>query len=245
MADKSRRTKNKKVGKRTRTLLKGKFSVASRVVVKQGITDPDFPDIPLGGWVGTIRRVDAKESPPIYLIEWNRDTLDGIHLVIRKRCERDGLELESMWLQENEIEFYRGQPVAIQQPKDITPRPLSLDDQDDRVRMAMGLTSDDPVPDVEEATLLTYYQYLIENLSFPFDAEYHEETADGFIAHRVQILQLLDPDEFDSDDFYGLLCEAREGRRELHIPLGEVEVEKKYPNYKLLSDYSYWFWNWR
>ena len=199
----------------------------------------------MGGWVGTIRRVDAKESPPLYLIEWNRDTLDGMHPIFRKRCERDGLELESMWLAENDIELFQGQVVVIEQPTAIVTMPLSSDDQDDRIRIVMGLTHDDLVPDVDEATLLTYYRYLIENLSFPFDAEYHEETADGFIVHSVQVLGLLDPDEFECDEFYGLFCEAREGRRNLDVPLCEVEAKKKDPNHQLLSDYSYWFWNWQ
>jgi len=245
MTKKNRKKSRQTASKRTKALVKAKFSVGSQVVVKQGTSDPDFPDIPLGGWVGTIRRVDAKKSPPIYLIEWNHDTLASIHPVIRKRCERDGLEFESMWLGENEIELYRGQAVAIEQPTDITPKPLSLNNQDDRIRIIMGLTSDDPIPDVEEATLLTYHQYLIENLVFPFDAEYLEETEDGYITYPVQVLRLLDPDEFDNDDFYGLLCEAREERCKLYIPLCEVEVKRKDPKYQLLSDYSYWFSNWQ
>jgi hypothetical protein len=172
-------------------------------------------------------------------------TLNQINPVVAKRCDRDGFESESMWLQENEIELYEGQPRTVEQPQAIATNPLSVSDQDDRIKMVVGLTSDDPVPDVQEATLLRYYRYLTENLSFPFEAEYSEETADGFITHRVQVLQLLDPNEFDDDDFYGLLCEAREGRYKLYIPFAEVEVKKKDTNYRLVSDYSYWFWNWR
>src|SRR5579884_1159266 len=80
--------------------------------VKLGTTDPDFPNIPLGGWAGTIRDVNQRSNPPIYLIERNRHTLDYMHPVYRKRCERDGLELESMWLGENDIEPDGSGPVA-------------------------------------------------------------------------------------------------------------------------------------
>ena len=32
---------------------------------------------------------------------------------------------------------------------------------------------------------------------------------------------------------------------EVEIPLDEIEVGRKDPNRRLLSDYSYWFHNWR
>ena len=82
-----------------------RFAAGAQVRVKPGTTDPDFPDIPLGGWAGTISEVDERSAPPTYLIEWDRHTLDHMHPVYRKRCERDGLELESMWLGEDDIEW--------------------------------------------------------------------------------------------------------------------------------------------
>ncbi len=83
-----------------------------------------------------------------------------MHPVYQKRCERDGLDLEAMWLGEEDIEADDGTPVPIEQPTKITTPPLSEKDQDDRVRMALGLTHDDPLPDVTEETLLTYCRYL-------------------------------------------------------------------------------------
>ena len=71
-----------------------------------------------------------------------------MHPIYKKRCERDGLELESMWLGDEDLEPDDGTPVAIEQPTSIVTKPLSEKDQDDRVRMALGLTHDDPLPDV-------------------------------------------------------------------------------------------------
>src|SRR5579884_2107242 len=89
-------------GRRPKPSVPAKFSVGDRVRAKPGTTDPDFPDIPLGGWAGAITEVDQRSSPPTYLIEWDRRTLDGMHPVYRKRCERDGLGVESMWLGEDD-----------------------------------------------------------------------------------------------------------------------------------------------
>src|SRR6516225_10600474 len=100
-----------------------RFGKGAQVRVKPGTTVPDFPDIPLGGWAGTIRDVDQRSAPPTYLVEWNRHTLDNMHPVYRKRCERDGLELESMWLGEDDIEPDTGKPTVIEQPTSIVTRP--------------------------------------------------------------------------------------------------------------------------
>ena len=53
-----------------------------------------------------------------------------------------------MWLGEEDLEPDDGTPVPIEQPTQIVTPPLSEKDQDDRVRMALGLTHDDPLPEV-------------------------------------------------------------------------------------------------
>jgi hypothetical protein len=32
-----------------------RFEPGAKVRVKHGVRDPDFPDIPLGGWAGTVQ----------------------------------------------------------------------------------------------------------------------------------------------------------------------------------------------
>ena len=83
--------------------------------MKPGITVPDFEDLPLGGWAGTIREVDQKSEPPKYLLEWDRHPLDHMHALYRKRWERDARELDTMWLGEEDIEPATGGSAAIEQ----------------------------------------------------------------------------------------------------------------------------------
>ena len=137
-----------------------RFEVGNKVRVKSGVSDPDFPDMPLGGWSGTVTEVEQADDQITYEIKWNKRTLNEMHPVYLKRCERDGLEMESMRLGEEDIEPDDGTQVSLEQPTQIKTLPLSEKDQDDRVRMALGLTHYDPLPEISLETLLTYHRYL-------------------------------------------------------------------------------------
>ena len=221
-----------------------KFAVGDQVRVKHGIRDTDYPDMPLGGWTGTVAEV---HDNGMYTVRWSRETLAAVHPVFKKRCERDGMESEEYWLGEDDLEADPGGPPEIEHPKEIKTKPLSPKDQDDRIRMVFGLTSNDPLPDVEQDTLEAYHEYLSENLVFPFEAEHTSES--GPFSSRtmqVKVIGLGDPDEEPMiDEMYGILCEARHERRVVTLPLGELEIRKGKPNRQMVEDYSYWFWNWR
>jgi hypothetical protein len=235
----------KKNKKESKPPTPARFATGAQVRVKPGITVPEFEDIPLGGWAGKIREVDERSAPRTYLIEWDRHTLDHMHPVYRKRCERDGLELESMWLGEDDIEADTGGPAIIEQPASIVTRPLNGKDQDDRVRLAMGLTGDDPLPVVAEDTLRAYHRYLAVHLAFPFEASWSQES--GPFSDRTQMVTITalgDPeDDSWAGEMYGLLCQAKAGGRVIDVPLGECEAKKGSPNRQVLKDYAYWFWN--
>jgi uncharacterized protein YodC (DUF2158 family) len=215
-----------------------KFVVGDHVRVKHGIKDANYPDVPLGGWAGTISEI---HDDGMYTICWSKETLDSIHPIYRKRCERDGIELEKYWIGSDDLEPDPGGRLNIEQPKKITTKPLSPKDQDDRIRIVFGLTSNDPLPDVDDETLLTYHQYLAENLLFPFYAEHGSEYGHP---ERVKVLGLGDPDDEPMiDEMYGILCDVRIEGQVVNLPLGELDVPSR--NRQLLRDYCYWFWNWQ
>lgn len=104
------------------------YAVGDRVRVRRGVTDPDFPDLPIGGWAGTVAEVDARSSPPTYLVRWSRETLLAVHPVHRKRAERDGFEIGEMWLGADDLEPDDGSPVSVEPPTNIVTKPLSMAD---------------------------------------------------------------------------------------------------------------------
>jgi hypothetical protein len=213
-----------------------RFEPGMKVRVRQGVPDPDFPDTPLGGWAGTVKEVEQAKGETTYLIVRSRTTLRGMHPVYTKRCERDGLERESMWLGEEDLETDDGTRVPIEPPTAIVTKPLSEKDQDDRVRMALGLTHDDPLPEVGQKTLLAYHRYLEANLKLPFRAR-SEGDGTSLTVHRLPA-----PREYDLDEEEGLLCEARDRERSFDVPLSELD-EAGSGNRKLVVDYGYWFGN--
>ena len=99
-----------------------KFKVGDKVRVKHGVKDVDYPDIPLGGWAGTISEADKHGN---YTVQWSKESLAKIHPVVKKRCEKDGLVLEKFGLAENELEPDPGGLLNIVQPTKITTKPLS------------------------------------------------------------------------------------------------------------------------
>lgn len=223
-----------------------RFRVGEAVVVKPGTPDPEFPDLPIGGWAGKVTEVIVGKQT-IYGVKWDSQTLQAMPAIYRRRCERDGLDCDAMYLGDDELESDTGQPRTIEQPGEFVSRPLSPDDQDDRVRDVFGLTSDDPLPEVDDESLSVYYTYLIANLSFPFEASWSRKTGPfSSSKENATIVGMHDPDgEIGIDDLYGLMCQARDGRRKLDLPLAELEDCPSQPQGQILGDYAYWFSNYR
>ncbi len=150
-----------------------------------------------------------------------------------------------MWLGEDDLEPDFGEPIKIEQKTNVVTKPLSMDDQDDRIRAVFGLTSDDPLPEVDFEMLVAYHQHLSERLSFPFEAKYSQETGPfQRTTCDITVTKLVSEEEEPwVDDTYGLICQAREGRRRIDVSLCDLDVKRRAPNRRLIADYSYWFSN--
>ena len=118
-------------------------------------------------------------------------------------------------------------------------------DQRKRILTALRLPHG-RLPLVSDDMHFRYYKYLSEALSFPFTANYPEPTSPREeVLHRCEVLELIDPSKYISDDFSGIFCKTRKGNFEVNLPLVELEVPQNSPNFQLIEDYWYWFWNWR
>lgn len=123
--------------------------------------------------------------------------------------------------------------------------PWNTNDQEDRIRVALGLI-EGPLPEVESKWLYRYHDYLTAHLTFPFEAEYADDSS-GYrqLVLPVTVFSLLHPDDHEKHEDFGLRCLARRGKQEIEAPLADVELSVNSPNSQLIEDYWYWFWNWR
>ena len=65
------------------------------------------------------------------------------------------------------------------------------------------------------------------------------------VEFRCRVVELLDPTQHMGDEFDGIFCRIRKGNFEVNLPLVELFVPDESPNFQLIEDYSFWFWNWR
>ena len=79
-----------------------RLSVGTNVRVRFGVADPDYPDSSIGGWAGTIARIDDDDTAPC-LVRWDGNTLENADPAGRTQCERDDFALEEMWLAEEDL----------------------------------------------------------------------------------------------------------------------------------------------
>jgi hypothetical protein len=215
------------------------FAVGATVRVKRGTKDPDYPDMPLGGWVGVIKESRVETDGAVFLVEWNLHTLQQMHPVHRRRCQRDGLELTGSWLGADELEPDDGTTPQLEQPTDLRPRPLIPDVQEDRILAIFGHTSDDPWPAVNDANLHRYYDYLTANVTLPIIVEYVDpEKGLPQSAEPLKVVELLRPKAGAAAG--GLLSVALRGDERQELPLSHLEPVREDRAWQLLADYAYW-----
>jgi hypothetical protein len=216
------------------------FAVGDHVRVRHGTVDPDYSDLPLGGWCGTITELGEEGYCSVKL---SRQTLDQIHPVYKRRCERDGVDAEYLSVYQEDLDPDFGEDLPLEKPTSIQTKPLDAKEFEDRIRAALGLTTDDAIPAVGKASLLKYFEYLKANLAFPFRAEYSYDDGRGRIVRKISVIGMCD--EFPIDDEYGLVCRVTDDQEQWEVPVLLLELLKQDRNERLLEDYRRWYDDWK
>jgi hypothetical protein len=81
-----------------------KLAAGSPVRVKPGTSMPEFPDVDISGWTGTVSDSQGRGADVKYFIEWDACTLARIPDAYRRHCEDHGLFHGMVCLKGAEIE---------------------------------------------------------------------------------------------------------------------------------------------
>jgi hypothetical protein len=218
-----------------------RFSLGDCVRVRQGTVHSQYPDIPLGGWVGIVIQI-AWLIPISYKIRWLEETLAAAHPVYLKRCRRDDIPVDAHWLDEGEMKHDSDEPpLEMEQPTNLVVKPLSEDDEDDRARMVFGLTGDDPLPVIDNESEQQYLDHLKTRLTFPFNADDWSGPVQHSVAKPpITVVGFASPSAIDAAD--GILCEAQLEEKTEQRALVHLVVHKEDPNSRYVDDYKHWRW---
>src|SRR5208283_3437972 len=109
-----------------------------------------------------------------------------------KRCKRDDFHIEILDMHQEDLDPDLGEGLPLEQPTNIQTKPLDPADPEDRLRAALGVTTDDAVPLVKKATLLKYFEYLKAALVFPFPATYPHHDGKRRIVRTISVIGMSD-----------------------------------------------------
>lgn len=79
------------------------YDVGDQIRIRDGAHHPVYPDIPLGGWTGMVRKYDRLTRA--YLIVWSKETLKASPVEYGEQCNQDALDPGTTWVDETDLEY--------------------------------------------------------------------------------------------------------------------------------------------
>lgn len=76
----------------------------SRIRVKDGVTSPEFPEISLAGWTGSVVETSGKPPSHSVIIEWDAATLEAMPKEYVQKCESEQLFYSMASLKADDVE---------------------------------------------------------------------------------------------------------------------------------------------
>ena len=77
----------------------------SRVRVKSGVNSPEFPEISLAGWTGSVVETSGKPPTHSVIIEWDAATLASMPKQYIEKCEAQQLFYSMASLKADDVEL--------------------------------------------------------------------------------------------------------------------------------------------
>ena len=62
------------------------MAAGTRIQVKPEVMSPEFPEISLAGWTGSVLETSGKPPQLSYIVEWDHQTISSIPAEYRQKC---------------------------------------------------------------------------------------------------------------------------------------------------------------
>ena len=64
-----------------------KVPTGARIRVRDGVSAPEFPEVVIAGWTGTVAETSRRRSELKYMVEWDDQTIDQMPPDYLEKCE--------------------------------------------------------------------------------------------------------------------------------------------------------------
>jgi hypothetical protein len=229
-----------------------RYPIGTRVQVKPGVTVRGFEPILLEGCAGTVEALRSIGGRPVCQLRWDGRSLEALAGDYLALCSRDGVDPETIWLEEDHVAIDDGTPWPVEEPiceERPEPEEEEVGDHHARLRRAFGVGPDGSIPGISPASLHAYHRYLAARLIFPFTAYWGEIQVGPFSCRQfvITVTGLVEPDEANGPGTASdILCTGLdwESQTTIPLPLHSVSLRTDNRNDQLVHDYTYWREEW-
>lgn len=220
------------------------LKIGDSVIVKPGIKEPDSEEFEISGWQGRVIEIDneSDKANTIIAIEWDSFTLKQIPSEFIHQSEIDGLDWQTMYLFETDLNKTdpRDRKRDVKKTQDLFSnkyRWSSLGEEGLRISKILKNLN----PEDEMKCLQKWVNHLDHELTFPIQAIVTDSEDNWLIKCGDKVVIKSLPHIVD---MYGIIASIKLNGKKYEFPLCDLEVvDKGIIDYQLIDDYRTWFAN--
>ena len=219
-----------------------KFKKGDCVKIKDGVTDPDYPEIDISGWQGRVEEFenDAEEGGELYTIAWDSISLRNLDAQIILDSIEEGVDYTMMAMLGEDLEPAEPRDseedvVFAIAELDETYYWSELGEQGDRIREVLSKIKSNDINEV----LSFWKSHLENNLTLPIRVIYVGESVDGLSEGAKMTVTAFDSVEEEN----GIIASVQTSKGNKLVPLCDFDVETESESNQALNDYCVWFAN--
>lgn len=221
------------------------YKLGDSVKVKDGVCDPDFPNLMLSGWQGRVIGYGEKDDETgeiLVDIAWDSITLKNMPPEYIKKCVIDGLDWTSCNLYAIEVEAttVRDTEYDVDDIIDCLSEQYEWADFGEVGEIiAEAIAPADP--DDEEECFRAWQQFLQKKLTFPFDAIVSPDFEGDFI----EVGETVKAHSFANlDEMLGVMVKIEANKKTVNFPLCDLDILNELSdNFMPVHAYAVWYAN--